>query len=86
MKNGLIIDEINTKRWYKDGKLHREDGPAVEYVDGERRWLKNGYLHREDGPAVECCNTIKYWCYNGQYLKASSQEELIRYMNLKLFW
>ena len=37
MKNGLIV-EHNTKRWYKDGKLHREDGPAIEWADGVKDW------------------------------------------------
>ena len=34
MKNGLEIDEYGTKYWYKDGKLHRDDGPAIEYING----------------------------------------------------
>lgn len=25
--------------YYNNGKLHREDGPAVEYYDGEKRWF-----------------------------------------------
>lgn len=24
------------------GELHREDGPAAEWLDGERRWFLNG--------------------------------------------
>lgn len=28
--------------WYKDGQLHREEGPAVEYINGEREWWLNG--------------------------------------------
>jgi hypothetical protein len=51
--------------WYKDGKLHREDGPAgIQYnKDGHKmgeRWYKNGQLHREDSPAE-----IRYG-YNGK--------------------
>jgi len=30
--------------WYKNGKLHREDGPAEIWVTGERFWYKNGKL------------------------------------------
>ena len=29
MKNGKYIEEYGFERWYKDGLLHREDGPAV---------------------------------------------------------
>ena len=39
----------------KDGAYHREDGPAVTFVDdGEldmQKWYKNGVLDRLDGPA-----------------------------------
>ena len=31
--------------------MHREDGPAIEYVNGDCEWLINGITHREDGPA-----------------------------------
>ena len=51
MKNGLYIDIQGTKEWYKNGKLHREDGPAVIHSDGFKMWLIKGKLHREDGPA-----------------------------------
>ncbi len=30
------------KEWYLDGKLHREDGPAIEYPDGSKEWFLNG--------------------------------------------
>ncbi|MFZ9907786.1 MAG: hypothetical protein ACO3FJ_08860 [Ilumatobacteraceae bacterium] len=46
------------------GQLHRTDGPAVEYSDGDRLWCINGKLHREDGPAVEN-NRYKSWFING---------------------
>ena len=39
--------------WYRNGKLHREDGPAFERSDGYRAWYRNGQLHREDVPAAE---------------------------------
>ena len=30
------------KEWFLNGKLHREDGPAVEYADGHKSWYLNG--------------------------------------------
>ena len=36
--------------------LHREDGPAIEYANGNKHWYLNGKLHREDGPAIENAN------------------------------
>ncbi len=37
--------------YYKDGKKHREDCPAVEYSDGGKEWWIDGQRHRDDGPA-----------------------------------
>ena len=52
----------------EDGDLihHREDGPAIEYVDGYKEWWLNGKLHREDGPAIEYADGNKQWQLNGK--------------------
>ena len=57
---GCLIGTDGTKCWYKDGKLHREDGPAVKWTNGSKFWYKDGKLHREDGPAIEYINGDKY--------------------------
>jgi hypothetical protein len=74
-----------SKRWYLNGKLHREDGPAVEYSNVEKYWYLNGQLHREDGPAIENVNGEKHWCLNGKkvswqevFKKAKTQEQEVR--------
>jgi len=54
------------KEWFLKGKLHREDGPAVEYADGTEEWFIDGKLHREDGPAVEYAGGTKGWYLNGE--------------------
>ena len=67
MKTYIVkVDDYGTKRWYLDDKLHREDGPAVEYTDG-RTWYLNGKLHRVDGPAMEYYNGSKYWFLNDKF-------------------
>jgi len=65
MKNGLVIEE-GTRRWYQNGFLHREDGPALEYVGGDRFWYQNGELHREDAPAIEYSNGAYSWHLNNR--------------------
>jgi hypothetical protein len=55
-----------SKRWYLNGKLHREDGPAIEYASGSKYWYLNGKLHREDGPALEWAEGSKFWYLNGK--------------------
>ena len=27
--------------WYRNGKLHRDDGPAFEYANGTKEWWQN---------------------------------------------
>ncbi len=58
---GIIEYEIGTKIWYKEGKLHREDGPAIEVWDGTKEWWADGKCHRIDGPAIERTNGTKEW-------------------------
>jgi hypothetical protein len=55
-----------TKRWYLNGHLHREDGPAIEHDNGDKWWYLNGHLHGEDGPAIEHDNGDKFWYLNGE--------------------
>ena len=54
--------------YYKDPTyiiFHREDGPAIEKVNGEKHWYFNGLPHREDGPAFEYANGCKLWYVHG---------------------
>ena len=64
MNYNIKIDKCGNKRYYINNVLHREDGPAVEYVSGTKHWYRNGLLHREDGPAIECSNGYKAWYKN----------------------
>ena len=66
MKNGLNTDSYGNKYWYLNGKLHREDGPAIESANGTKSWYLNGKLHREDGPAVENSDGTKQWYLNNR--------------------
>jgi len=58
------VDEHGAKYWYVNNKLHREDGPAIEYASGSKSWYVNDKRHREDGPAIECADGTKYWYVN----------------------
>ena len=60
------VDSDGSKEWYLNDKLHREDGPAVEYFDGSKEWYLKGIRHREDGPAVEDADGCKEWWLNGK--------------------
>ena len=66
MKNGKTVDEYGTQNWYKDGKRHRTDGPAVLYTNGTQFWYKEGERHRTDGPAAVRTNGSEAWYINGK--------------------
>ena len=43
------VYEDGAKFWYLNDKLHREDGPAVEWADGSKSWyLNDKYLTQEE--------------------------------------
>ena len=76
--NGTITYKLNNK-------LHREDGPAIEYLNGDKEWWINGNLHREDGPAIEWYDGDEFWYKNGK----SHREDgpAIEYLNgIKEWW
>jgi hypothetical protein len=66
-RNGLYIDANGDKEWYLNGKLHREDGPAVVYSPVE--W--------DDGVFTYLPS---FWYLNDERLKVIPQHVLINYM------
>ncbi len=91
-----IIDEEGNKFWYSETEgeetlLHRDDGPAVEMVDGSVEWWKHGQLHRIDGPAVENVDGREWW-FRGKLVDAYSLDEFKKHIaylkrsTMKAFW
>ena len=79
----IEVDQEGTRRYYNsDGRIHREDGPAVEYADGTKVWLINGLRHREDGPAVEIAGSTaihtRLWYFHGQLLTKIKHGKMVR--------
>ena len=58
-----------TVAYYLNGRLHREDGPAVETASGFRHWKFRGMTHREGGPAIEWPNGTQQWVCHGETFK-----------------
>ena len=71
------------ERQYKNevGKLHKEDGPAVEHADGSKVWFLNGKRHRVGGPAVERNDGYKEWYLNG--IKYTEEEFKLKTRHLR---
>ncbi len=36
----VYIDGV--RAWFRNGNLHREDGPAIQVPDGKGHWYRNG--------------------------------------------
>lgn len=64
-----IVDIFGVKSHWLDNKLHRLDGPAVEYANGDREWYQNNKLHRENGPAREYADDYMEWWLKGVRIK-----------------
>jgi hypothetical protein len=63
-------DEKDNKWWRNsNGDYHRDDGPAIEWFDGDKAWYQNGKLHREDGPALHHHDGNKYWFLNDKRIR-----------------
>jgi hypothetical protein len=84
MQKSIVEDVLGKKFWYINGKLGREDGPAVEYSfrRGDKFWYINGKRHREDGPAVEISNGTKMWYLDDVRL---TEEEFTKKVKKKKF-
>lgn len=65
MKNGLHTDAAGNKQWFKNGQLHRLDGPALIHTDGTQCWVNNNEIHRLDGPAIIYPDGTQYWYIHG---------------------
>lgn len=70
MENSSVcsVDMYGTKTWRNEkGQLHREDGPAIEWSDGDWEWRLNGKRHRICGPCA-WISGYYYWRVNSLYI------------------
>jgi hypothetical protein len=66
--------ENGTKEYYRwDGKLSKENGPAVVYANGDVEYWLFGIRHRTDGPAV-VYGDKQYWFEFGEFRKCIVQK------------
>jgi hypothetical protein len=76
MLNGLIVSH-SCNIYYLNDEFHREDGPAIEYIDGYKWYYLNNQLHREDGPAIEWGNGFKsYYLDHVRYSEEDYWKEI----------
>lgn len=66
LKYHVEVDKEGTRLYYNSaGQLHRTDGPAIEWGNGNKSWYQYGIRHRTDGAAIECTTGYKEWYQNG---------------------
>ncbi len=61
----------NSTAWrLPNGKLHRDDGPAlIEGALGRAGWYQNGLRHNDYGPALVMGSYQYYFLYGKEYTK-----------------
>jgi hypothetical protein len=85
MKEYKVKVSDSKTEWYNlNGELHREDGPAIEFDDGDKYWYINGERHREDGPAIEYADGDKSWYINGELLTETEFNQRTQSCNNKI--
>lgn len=72
------VDDHGTKRWFLNDKLHRIDGPAIEYADGSKYWWLDGKRHRVDEPAVEYADGTKEWWLDDKLLTQAQWKQAVK--------
>jgi hypothetical protein len=65
-------------RWNPSKILHRLDGPAVEYTNGDKEWWVDGRCHRIDGPAIEWADGDKAWYIDSVFYSEQDFNKLIK--------
>lgn len=81
----LEVDKWGNKFWYDENDLsHREDGPAIEFANGNKHWYVHGKRHRDDGPASEISSGCEYWYKDDQLHREDGPA--IKYINGNSYW
>lgn len=85
----------NYREWWFGGliyRLHRTDGPAVEWSNGDKEWWQHGLRHRVDGPAImyniydQNTNLFfsQYWHLGKLYPEIKNNEDWFRLLKLMI--
>ena len=73
----VTVSDTRKIEFRQNGKLHRLDGPAVQFVGGCSYW-ENGELHRLDGPALIQGIIIRYYIKGVHYTSKEAYDFAIQ--------
>lgn len=71
------IEDDGEKKWLYNGRLHREDGPAIICEDGSEFWYLHGKYHRTNGPAVIFSNGNTFWFIDDKMISSKKMYQTI---------
>jgi len=82
------VSEFRTVCYYNSvGQIHRTDGPAIIFVNGDKYWMVNEKRHRLNGPAViwytdtsSSMPVQEWWINNKEYKKSKHNRLALFYM------
>lgn len=82
---GIVEWNDGDIHYYKEGKLHRENGPAIQSENGSEFWYKEGKLHRLDGIAYKRLVGLSFkfgWFIEGKnYSEEDFNKEIVKRNN-----
>ena len=79
---GIAEFTNGSKQWYKEGKLHREDGPACDYSNGTKFW----FLEDKEYTEINLKDFVVLDSYKGPYnlmwYKLLDEDNIIEYPDI----
>ena len=76
LKYRVVVDEFGTRYYNTRGQLHRDEGPAIEWIDGGKEWFQNGQMHRIGGPTVEWGSLRQWFLFGVEYTEQAYYAKL----------
>ena len=75
-EDGPVVQPDGCTIWYRNGIVHRGDGPAIERADGTREWFAEGMRHCDTGPAVTSPDGGRRWFIHGKELSEAEFDDM----------
>lgn len=75
--NSTATLDSSTIIFRKNGQIHNENLPAVEWEDGTKFWFLNGKRHNENGPAVVHPDGRGDYFLDGEFLTKEEWEQKV---------
>lgn len=62
----LPPEKLEVRVYWHEGRIHRDDAPAVLWADGSEEWFRRGRRHRDVGPACSWSDETRLWFVEGK--------------------